>query len=310
MLAAVARRDLPLCPACGAWRTPCEHAREPRLRWRAEPLGRYLGEGLGHVAFAVFFTLLLVGTGPLIFWLMYGWPPRDWIEWIGAIGVAIVSLPGLLVGIGVLVSTVTEREGRRWALIDAAPRPDEAIHGEVFVRGGRPLRGAASRTLSAGVSAPAGAWLSSETAMARTDDPVKVAAAALVGMLARDELALVRADTRGWTMAGGERSPVAVRSFTLVGGAAAASSPWIEQLWLATLGRGLDLAAVAQAVGGSLAGELEGVTSLREILDVPPPVEDPGPLEEALAGWRAQGPEVAEAALAGLRAGLDGPRFE
>lgn len=310
---------LPLCFDCGAAADAgCGHPRSSRLRWAPAPLRAHLREGLGVMAFTALFALVLIGVGPLLWWLAYGWPPEGWIELAGALGIALVSLPGWVIAIGVLLSAPSLWPERRWALIDR----EGGVRGSMSTRRGRLVRAELSIAARTTLARPTSTSLTSTLAIERSDDPTLVLAAALVGLAARGLVRVTATRTTGWTRSAED---VAARPVDALALTIAATDerpppqPWIEAMLLGMLQHGREggLRAVATdlaertalAVGfvgdeesGSLRWPEDAPTgpreALRELLDAGEVASgDASAISDALAEWCAREPD-ASAALA------------
>ncbi len=314
-----ARRPPALCFTCGADPTSssptCDHAltRSDRLRWRRAPWHDGLLDTAGDLVVALGLVLVLCGFGPCLWWLTYGWPPTGWIEVFGVLGVALVTLPGAVVSLGILISLPELRRGRRWDVVDTEPRTDDTILGTVWLRRGRPHAGGVSHHLTIPVAAPSHRDFTSETAAAMTDDPAEIVLGAVLGLAARGQLSFTRTLTTGFSIL----PPDAPRrihdhGLTLATSAVPTDLPWLEQLLLnhatshptpcqrpiADFTR-----ALAHEIGfqdPDDSGPLRwtesispGVALRTAILDAPPS-PDPTPLREALSAWRTLDPAGAE----------------
>ncbi len=330
------RADLPLCPRCGAWCSDCGHAPEPRLTWIAEPLRHRVLAVVGMAVFTVLFAAVLMGIGPLIWWLTYGWPPQTWIELLGVIAVALISLPGWVVGIGLVLSIPEHDPGRLWNLRDAAPRDQDTWFGAAVVRRAL-LRASATRVARLALPRPPCPELTSETAAPRlttvlqdmsqgpaaaphpaappdpaalADELTRLLTAALAGLVARGRVVVYAARSHGWSRAAPDAAPatldhlhhtLAVQSPDPTG------APWLEAILLRELahGREVSLHVAAQFLLDAVAPEL-GFVYEHDVDHTarwrPPDVAarllvDTAAVDAALVAWRALDPALVGPAL-------------
>lgn len=309
----MARRDLPFCVTCGA--PACTHPRDPQVTWQPPPWSDGLLDFLGMAAFTLAFAGVLMGVGPLLWWLAYGWPPRGWIEIFGVIAIALVSIPGWVVGLGLLVSLPEHWQGRCWRICDARGDPDDVIAGFLFMRLGRPVCGDVTRTVRSALPSHDRSDMSSITAAGHTGGPALVLAAALAGLTARGQLALTLVETTGWTRDPNDAGPrpkgaLAVHARRL--SPRTSDTPWIEGTLLDLLAPDLDLDLhhplrdLVRAVmleigytdpdgdGPTWPADAPGTPAeaLRALLlgASPATPDDPEPIAAALATWRARDP--------------------
>lgn len=312
--------DLPLCTTCGAWSEPCGHPPDPRLRWVAEPLRNGLLDLLGMAVVTVLFAVVIIGIGPLLWWLAYGWPPGDWIELLGVIAIALISIPGAVIGVGLIISIPEHYRGRRWNVRDLAARDDDRVDAWLFVRRRRPDRGGLVRTVRTAIPAPVSFDMTTETAARATDDPGLLLAVALAGLLARGHLDLQRVHETGWTRqpSEGPRPTDRVLHHLRPRGPQTPEHPWIERtlLDLVAAHPGDDLLHLLERLAHRIADSL-GVehdddghaphrppdptstprqalkTRLLEDLGDDAP-EHPPDVDAALAAWRTRHPDIAD----------------
>lgn len=327
--------ELPLCVVCGALARggapACAHARVARARWVGEPWWRVIAGFAGTAIGTLLFAAVLAGIGPLIGWLAYGWPPQGWIEILGVIGVALVSIPGVVVGVGLVLSIPELYPGRAWELRDREATDEAWWRGWAHVRGGR-VRGQATLHLRTRVPGPSSCRLSSEDAARCTGDPARVIAAALAGLAASGRLAVSREKRVGWSRDALDEAPrpIAGLEYTLRAvGSPAAEGPWVERALLAALPPGQEVAlaevvaSVVQRVAleaGCVSGDEDSAPSwdptharaLRAAIlgdEEPRPPERPARVDAELDGWRRERPdagEVLDALTQGVRAALTG----
>jgi hypothetical protein len=310
-------RASPLCPTCGAWDARCGHPPDPRLQWTAAPLGRAVLDLLGTAVFTLLIAAVLIGLGPLLWWLAYGWPPRDWIEWFGVIMVALVSVPGTVVGLGMIVSIPEHWPGRRWTARDLAATDADRWTGDLVVRRGRPEWGELARNTTAPLPAPDSFDMSTETAAKSTADPAKLITAALAALLARGHVELSAVHRTGWTYHG-DAPPCALdhlRYYLRPRGPDPVHLPWLEQALLTLVTRQPDtdllthVAMMTHGVADALGfeydedghepywpdeatqtpGEVLQQRLLEDLADADPPAPD---VAAALAAWRARHPAL------------------
>lgn len=324
-----ARRPPALCSACGEPPThadpTCDHAltHGDRLRWVRAPWHDGLLDSLFDLVFALGLVAVLVGFGPLLWWLAYGWPPTGWLEIFGALCIALVTLPGAVVSVGILLSLPDLRRGRRWDVVDTQARPDDAVHGSVWMRRGRPHHGGVTRHVVTPLAAPTHSELTSLHAAAATDDPAEIVVGAVIGLAARGELVFTRTVTTGWSQHP-PHAPHRIRDHGLTIAASTAAAPdlpWLERLILghatphptpiqrpaAELARALALEVGFQDPDDS--GPMRWTEStapgaaLRDLLlDGASP--DPAVFPAALAAWRTRDPEGAEAVIQTITAAI------
>lgn len=315
-----AARPPAVCFVCGddpARPSPsCDHATAPgRLRWVRAPWHDGLLDTTADLVITLGIVAILVGFGPLLWWLTYGWPPTGWIEIFGVLGIALVTLPGAIVSVGLLISLPELRRGRRWDVVDAATHARDSVFGLVRLRRGRPRSGGVSHHIVTPIPAPT-ADLTSVRAAELTADPRELVLAALLGLAARGQISLTRAQTTSWTVSGIHHDISRCRDDEILVARAATTSdlPWLERTLLRhihphptplaqTLREPIKL--VAHEIGFSEpddSGPLQwtGTTppgpALRALLlssddDTPLPPIDPAPLAAILADWRARDPE-------------------
>lgn len=311
-------RASPLCSTCGAWGPGCGHPPDPRLQWTAEPLRRPALELLGMAVFTILFAAVLIGIGPLLWWLAYGWPPHDWMEWFGVVMVALVSLPGAVIGVGLVITIPEHWHGRRWTVRDLAATDADRWTGDVTVRRGRPERGELARAITSALPAPASFDMSSETAAKSTADPAALLTAALADLLARGHVALSHVHRTGWTYHGDPpRCALDRHRYDLrPRGPDPVHLPWLERALLTLVTRRPDtdlltlVAALSLDVAESLGFEFDdegephwpaGATQtpgevlqqrlLEDLADDDPPSPPPD-LAAALTAWRAEHPDL------------------
>ncbi|WAS94197.1 hypothetical protein [Nannocystis punicea] len=199
----MARRELPLCPVCGAWSpgpTPrCGHARDPRFTWQPRPWWDGLGEFLGAALFMLAAAVALIGVGPLLWSIFSDWPPRTLAEYFGVLGMLLVTGPTAMVGLGLLIMLPERYRGRAWLLVDLDPVPGDTVLGEVWVRRRAPVHGGVTRTIRTVITSHDCSDMSSKTAAWSTGEPRVVVAATLAGLAARGQIELSLHDTTGWT---------------------------------------------------------------------------------------------------------------
>ncbi|HEY8379190.1 MAG TPA: hypothetical protein VIK91_22005, partial [Nannocystis sp.] len=233
----MAARDLPLCITCGAWSPDaplaCGHPPNPQLTWHRLPWWHHLGDFLGLALFTLLLAAVLIGLGPLLWWLLLGWPPDGALETFGAIALALVTLPAWAVGL-MLVRVLPEYwPGRRWEIRDTRADPDDITSGYIDLRRGRPVRGDVARTVRAPILPPVTEDMSSVTAAKTTGDLRLVLAAALAGLAARRQIALTLVETTGWTRDPGDPDPLPHRTPRI--DARRLSSKTADTLWLEAL---------------------------------------------------------------------------
>ncbi|WAS96867.1 hypothetical protein [Nannocystis punicea] len=315
----MARRELSLCTTCGTWSpggvARCGHPRDPRLAWLRPPWWDNLGDLLLMALVTLLVAAVLLGIGPLLWWLYPRWPPESPLDIAGALCIGLVTVPCWLFGIGVILAIPEHYRGRCWHLRDAAGSDDDRVEGHVFVRVRAPVRGGLVRTVRSPVPAHDSPDMSSETSARTTGDPQLLVAAALAGLAARGRIALTRVDTSGWSLRRAD-PPLTIR------GAAVhvrrlsprtADDPWLEGALLDLLADGPDvelrrplralLLRLGDAAGYARSDErprpfwpagadTSPSQALRAVLvDDPPPHDDPAPVRAALAAWRARDPE-------------------
>lgn len=314
----MARRGLPLCITCGAWspgEPACGHAPDPRLHWSAPPWWDGLGDLFGMALFTVLLAAVLMGVGPLLWALFYDWPPRGWIETFGVVGVALVSIPGWVVGVGLVLSIPGHWRGRCWQVRDARASADDVTSGFVFIRRGAPVRGSVTRAVCAAVPSHVEMDMSSVTAAENTGDLGLVLAAALAGLAAGGRLALSLVETTGWSRQPHDEAPRPLAGTSVhVRGLSPRTSDasWLEGALLDLLahGRDVELRHPLRDLIEQLALEIgytrddDGAAlrwpadapatpagALRALVRADPPDrDDPGPVVAALAAWRARDP--------------------
>lgn len=311
-------RALPLCSTCGAWSEPCGHPPDPRVQWVAEPLRNGLLDLLGMAVFSVLFAATVIGVGPLLWWLAYGWPPSGWLETLGVIMIALISLPGAVIGVGMLVSIPEHYRGRRWNVRDLAARDDDRVDGFLVVRRRGPDRGDLTRTRRSGLPAPVSFDMTTETAARTTADPGRLFAVALAGLLARGHLELARVHEHGWSRAPDEapRRTDRVLYYVRPRGPRSSAHPWLERTLLDLAARApatdllQQLERLAYAVAGAIGFEHEGddpephwpaeatrtpgeALQARLLEDLGDEDGAPPDVDAALAAWRAQHPDIA-----------------
>lgn len=318
--AAMPGAELPLCVVCGAFARGsapgCAHARVARARWVGQPRWRVVADFAGMAFGTLLFAAVIAGVGPLLWWLAYGWPPRGWIELFGVIGVALVSIPGAVVGVGLVCSIPELYRGREWELRDDEATDAVWWRGWALVRGRR-VRGRATHHLRTRVPGPAQSRLTSEDAARCTGDPARVIAAALAGLAAAGRIALGCEKSVGWRRDDQDEAPrpIAERLLTLRAVLPRADEgPWLERVLLSALPPGQEVAlaaALATVVGrvapaaGCVAEDEDSAPrwdpthaqALRAAIlgeDEPLPPERPARVDAELDAWRREQPEAGE----------------
>ncbi|PCC68331.1 hypothetical protein SAMN02745121_05102 [Nannocystis exedens] len=315
----MAERELSLCTTCGTWSPDgaarCGHARDPRLSWLRPPWWDGLGDLLRMALFTVLCAAALMSIGPLLWWLYPWWPPESPLHIAGAIGIGIVTAPGWVFGIGLVLAIPEHYRGRCWHLRDAAGSDDDRAAGHVFVRVRAPVRGGLVRTVRSPLPLPDCSDMSSEAAAQRTGDPQLVVAAALAGLAARGRIALTRVDTGGWRLRRRE-PPLVIRSAAVHVRSLSprtADDPWLEGALLDQLADRPDvelrqpLRALLRRLGAELgyaggdelprprwpadAGTTPALALRALLLDRPPGPDEPAAVRAVLAAWRARDPE-------------------
>ncbi|MCY1070309.1 hypothetical protein OV090_36535 [Nannocystis sp. RBIL2] len=307
----MARRELSLCTSCGAWSPGgprCGHPRDPRLVWLRPPWWDGLGDLLLMALFAVLLAAVLMGIGPLLWWLYPFWPPESPLHIAGALCIGLVALPSSIFGIGVILAIPELYRGRCWHLRDAAASDDDRVVGQIFVRVRAPVSGGVVHTVRSPVPAPDCSDMSSESAARLTGDPSLVLAAALAGLAARGRIALTRVDTSGWNLHR-RGPPLAIRSSAVHIRSLSprtADDPWLEGVLLDRLAddRPVELRPVLRALLLRLGADdhprlvwpVDADTppdvALRAVpLGAPPRPDDPAAVRAVLAAWRARDPE-------------------
>jgi hypothetical protein len=328
-------RELSLCTTCGTWSpgrvARCGHPRDPRLEWLRPPWWDNLGDLLLMALFTLLFAAVLMGIGPLLWWLYPAWPPESPLDIAGAICIGLVAAPCCLFGIGIILAIPEHYRGRCWRLRDAAGGDDDRVEGQVFVRVRAPARGGLVRTVRSPVPAPESSDMSSETAARTTGDPQLLVAAALAGLAARGRIALTRVDTGGWSLRRSD-PPLTIRSAAVHVrrlSPKTADDPWLEGVLLDQLADGpavelrRPLRALLLRLGDAAgyarsddrprpfwpadADTSPGLALRAALVDDPPPHDDPAAVRAVLAAWRARDPERVAPVLelvAGLTAEL------
>jgi len=325
-----ARRPPALCCTCGEDpATPsatCDHAltHGDRLRWVRAPWHDGLLDASLDLLFALGLVAVLVGFGPLLWWLSYGWPPTGWLEIFGVICIALVTLPGAIVSLGILISLPELRRGRRWDVVDTQARPDDAVYGSVWMRRGRPHHGSVGRHIEIPVVAPAHRELTSLHAAAATEDPAEIVVGAVLGLAARGQLVFTRTATTGFSQHP-PHAPNRIRDHGLAIAAPAIATPdlpWLERMLLDLVTpHPTPIQGPADEFAQALAFELgfedpddsgplrwtEPITpgaALRSMLLEDSSPQGPSRFREAVAAWRTADPEGAEAVLQAITAAI------